>query len=267
MRMKMRKEDADSGVRWKCGRQTYQGIELKNTSLHCSILIYFASFSYIYLNQLNNPVLMKMNLLKRTFISIILFASFAGCYAQTPTIEKKTYQTAYTQTAPFIDGMMNEPCWNLVGWGDNFIQTQPYENKPPSQQTAFKILYDDNNLYVFIRAYDSVPEKISRRISRRDNFDGDMVEINIDSYYDQQTAFSFTAMASGAKGDEAVTQNGNNWDPSWNPVWYLKTSIDDSGWCAEMIIPFSQLRFGKKDEHVWGIQFMRHIFRLEEPSN
>ncbi len=210
---------------------------------------------------------MKMNLLKRTFISIILFASFAGCYAQTPTIEKKTYQTAYTQTAPFIDGMMNEPCWNLVGWGDNFIQTQPYENKPPSQQTAFKILYDDNNLYVFIRAYDSVPEKISRRISRRDNFDGDMVEINIDSYYDQQTAFSFTAMASGAKGDEAVTQNGNNWDPSWNPVWYLKTSIDDSGWCAEMIIPFSQLRFGKKDEHVWGIQFMRHIFRLEEPSN
>jgi len=73
-------------------------------------------------------------------------------------------------------------------------------------------------------------------------------------------------MASGAKGDEAITQDGNNWDSSWNPIWYLKISIDDKGWCAEMKIPFSQLRFGKKAEHVWGIQLMRHIFRLEERS-
>jgi hypothetical protein len=94
-----------------------------------------------------------------------------------------------------------------------------------------------------------------------------MVEINIDSHFDKQTAFSFTAMASGAKGDEAITQNGNNWDSSWNPIWFLGTSIDDKGWCAEMKIPFSQLRFGNKDEQVWGIQFMRHIFRKEERSN
>ena len=161
---------------------------------------------------------------------------------------------------------MNDSCWNLVAWSGDFIQTQPYDNKPPSQQTSFKILYDDNNLYVFIRAHDTEPDKISRRISRRDNFDGDMVEINIDSYYDQQTAFSFTATASGSKGDEAVTQDGNNWDDSWNPVWYLKTSIDDKGWCAEMKIPYSQLRFGKKEEHIWGIQLMRHIFRIQERS-
>jgi hypothetical protein len=113
---------------------------------------------------------------------------------------------------------MNDGCWNTVDWGNDFIQTQPEENKPPSQKTAFKILYDDNNLYVFIRAYDTEPEKISRIMSRRDNFDGDMVEINIDSYYDKQTAFSFTATAAGVKGDEAITQNGNNWDPSWNPI-------------------------------------------------
>ncbi len=236
----------------------------KRASLFYIIPEYFASFIYIYTSKSSNPPLMKLLFLSRTVISLILAVPFAGGYSQ--TIEKKTYQTTYTQAAPTIDGLMNDTCWNQVAWGGNFVQTQPYENKPPSQLTAFKIVYDDNNLYVFIRAYDSIPEKISRRISRRDNFDGDMVEINIDSYYDQQTAFSFTAMASGARGDEAVTQNGNNWDASWNPVWYLKTSIDDSGWCAEMKIPFSQLRFGKKDEHVWGIQIMRHIFRMEERS-
>jgi hypothetical protein len=207
-----------------------------------------------------------MNLIfsKRTVFCLVLIALFLSSFSQ--IIEKKIYQTAFTPAAPYIDGLMNDTCWNLVEWGGDFIQTQPTENKPPSQQTSFKILFDDNNLYVFIRAFDIEPEKISRRMSRRDNFDGDMVEINIDSYYDQQTAFSFTAMASGTKGDEAVTRDGNNWDASWNPIWYLKTSIDDKGWCAEMKIPFSQLRFGKKDEHIWGIQLMRHIFRLEERS-
>ena len=182
------------------------------------------------------------------------------------TIEKKLYTTAFTTQEPVIDGIMNDSCWNRVEWGNDFIQQSPKENVPPSQQTAFKILYDNNNLYVFIRAYDSVPSKISRRLSRRDNFDGDMLSIQIDSYFDKQTAFSFTAMASGAKGDELISQDGNNSDINWNPVWYLKTSIDDKGWCAEIKIPFSQLRFGKKEVHVWGIQLARHIFRNQEES-
>lgn len=207
---------------------------------------------------------MKYVFILKISIVLIMIHFFSTCYSQ--TIDKKTYQTTFTKTAPEIDGLMNDSCWSIVEWKGDFIQAQPYENKAPSQQTSFKILYDDNNLYVFIRAHDTEPEKISRLISRRDNFEGDLVEINIDSYYDQQTAFSFSAMASGTKGDEAVTRNGQNWDSSWNPVWYLKTSIDDKGWCAEMKIPFSQLRFGKKEEHIWGIQIMRHIFRLEERS-
>ena len=108
--------------------------------------------------------------------------------------------------------------------------------------------------------------QVSRRITRRDNVDGDRVLVHIDSYYDQQTAFSFTSMASGSKGDEAITQDGNNWDDSWNPVWYMNTSIDDSGWYAEMRIPFSQLRFGKKEDQVWGIQVERYIHRSGERS-
>ncbi|MFA5329163.1 MAG: DUF5916 domain-containing protein [Prolixibacteraceae bacterium] len=201
---------------------------------------------------------------KRTTAILALLLVFFTGYSQ--TIQKKVYQTAFTKQVPQIDGLMNDSCWNNVQWGNDFIQIEPTENKPPTQQTSFKILYDNNNLYVFIRALDTEPDKISRRISRRDNFDGDMVSIQIDSYYDQQTAFSFTAMASGAKGDEAVTQDGNNWDESWNPVWYLKTTIDTKGWNAEMKIPFSQLRFGDKDEHVWGIQVVRQIFRHEERS-
>lgn len=206
---------------------------------------------------------MKLSSMKILFLMLFL-TGFIISFSQTP--EKRNYNTDFTNTAPVVDGLPDDECWNLVEWSGDFIQIQPEENKPPSQKTDFKILYDDNNLYVFIRAFDTEPDKISRIMSRRDYFEGDFVEIAIDSYYDKQTAFSFSAMASGAKGDEAVTQDGNNWDSSWNPIWFLKTSFNGEGWCAEMKIPFSQLRFGNKDEHTWGIQLSRHIYRLEERS-
>jgi len=156
---------------------------------------------------------------------------------------------------PAIDGIMDENCWNGVDWGGNFIQQQPHEGKLPSQPTSFKILYDNNFLYVGVMAYDSAPAEIVKRMSRRDGFEGDFVEINIDSHFDKMTAYSFTVNVAGVKGDEMITEDGNKWDDTWDPIWYTKTSINDSGWVAEMKIPFSQLRFGKKDVHTWGLQF------------
>ena len=68
----------------------------------------------------------------------------------------------------------------------------------------------------------------------------------------------FSASASGAKSDAAISDDGNNEDDNWNPIWYMKTSIDDKGWCAEMKIPLSQLRFGKNNEQIWGLQVTRN---------
>jgi hypothetical protein len=202
--------------------------------------------------------------MKKGILFIMAMVMALACYSQ--ELERRTYNTAFTQTAPEIDGFMDDSCWNQVEWTGNFIQTTPYENKPPTQQTEFKILYDDNNLYVFIRAHDNEASKIRKILSRRDGFEGDMVEIIIDSYFDKQTAFSFTAMASGAKCDEAVSQDGGNWDASWNPIWTLKTSVDDTGWSAEMKIPLTQLRFSNKPEQTWGLELTRYIQREDERS-
>lgn len=182
-------------------------------------------------------------------------------------LQKKSYTTKkLTDGSIDIDGKLDDKAWDLVEWGGDFIQRSPYEGKLPSQPTFFKILYDDNNLYIGVLAYDSLPDEIDKRMCRRDDFEGDWIEINIDSYYDQMTAFSFTINAAGVKGDEAITDNGDEWDDTWDPIWYVKTSITDSGWVAEMKIPFSQLRFGKKDNHVWGMQIQRRLFRDEERS-
>ncbi|HLP61948.1 MAG TPA: DUF5916 domain-containing protein, partial [Candidatus Deferrimicrobium sp.] len=182
--------------------------------------------------------------------------------------EKRIYTTKRVgDISPIIDGRLSDPVWDTVEWGSDFIQGSPYDGQKPSQETSFKIVYDDKNLYIGIRAFDTEPEKIDKRLARRDRFAGDWVEINIDSYFDHRTAFSFTITAAGVKGDEAISNNGNNWDSSWNPVWYAETGIDKLGWTAEMKIPFTQLRFANKEKHVWGIQVNRRLFRKEERSH
>lgn len=198
--------------------------------------------------------------------NILLFQFF---YAQdTAPISKKIYTTKalVDQESPTIDGHINEKCWEIVDWSTDFVEREPDENTAPTEQTKFKIIYDKKFLYIAFRCYDKEPNKIVKRMSRRDGFEGDWVEINIDSYHDKRSGFSFTSSVSGVKGDEFISDNGNNWDGSWNPIWYLKTNIDEEGWTAEVKIPFSQLKFGNDQEQIWGIQVQRRFFRAEERS-
>src|SRR5688500_8422289 len=192
--------------------------------------------------------------MKPLIVTLLLFCFFQTAFAQSDIEPQKDTLKSYTTArlkgeAPHIDGSLNDAAWEQVEWGGGDLrQRQPDKGKPASVQTKFKILYDAKNLYVGIRCLDPEPDKIVRRMSRRDSFEGDMVEINIDSYNDKRTAFSFTASVSGVKGDEYVSNNGDDWDEGWDPIWYLKTSIDQEGWVAEFRIPLSQLRFADMEE-------------------
>ncbi len=204
---------------------------------------------------------------KYLYITIILLFFNITVFAQ-ETSSTKIYTTERTIKAPVIDGLIDEKIWDIVEWSDGFVQRSPNDGQAPSQKTAFKVLYDDNYIYFLIRAFDTEPDKIVKRMSRRDGFDGDWVEINIDSYNDKRTAFSFTASVSGVKSDEFVTNDGDSWDSTWDPIWFLKTSIDNEGWIAEVKIPLTQLRFSNnKKEQIWGLQINRRFFRNEERSH
>ncbi|MCS3797252.1 DUF5916 domain-containing protein [Niastella sp. OAS944] len=182
------------------------------------------------------------------------------------TVVKRSYTTQHIQGTVTLDGIPNEEAWNSVPWSGDFIQWKPNEGKAPAQPTQFKILYDEKYLYVAYHCIDKYPDSIIKRMDRRDQFPGDWVEINIDSYHDQRTAFSFTLSVSGVRGDEFVSNDGNNWDVNWNPIWFAKTHIGETGWTAEVKIPFSQLRYGNEADKTWGIQVTRRIFRQDEMS-
>jgi len=201
-----------------------------------------------------------------TFI-IILFTVFTPLVcAQADGKRIYVTQVIDSDEIPIVDGKIDDPIWEIVEWGNDFIEQRPDDNTPPSFQTKFKVLYDDKNLYFAIRAYDKRPDSIVSRMGRRDDLDGDWLEVDIDSNHDLRTGFSFLVTAAGVKGDEFISNNGEDWDASWNPIWYTKTNIDEEGWSAEMKIPLSQLRFNHDKEQVWGLQVLRRFFRNDERS-
>ncbi len=179
--------------------------------------------------------------------------------------QEKTYSANRVTKAPNIDGILDDEAWKLGSWGGNFSMHYPQSGINPDQQTEFKVLYDDNNLYIAIRLYDHDADKIERRMSRRDRNDGDWVSVGIDSYNDNLTAFNFGVNAAGVKRD-LITTNDDRRDDSWDAVYYVKVSRDDKGWYAEYRIPFSQIRFADIKEHSWGFNITRKVFRIDQRS-
>jgi hypothetical protein len=184
-----------------------------------------------------------------------------------PVAPLRVYTTTRLSTeAPVMDGKLNDTCWRTGTWTGDFTQWIPTEGARPSQPTEFKVLYDDKNLYVAIRAFDSEPEKILALAGRRDQFQGDIVGICFDSYHDHRTGFEFDVTAYGQKIDVVLT-NPMNTDFNWNAVWTAKVGMEDSAWVVEMEIPLSQLRYSNEYEQIWGMHFWRWIARLQEESD
>ena len=135
----------------------------------------------------------------------ILFLLISSAFGQDS--EKKRYNAIHISESPVIDGTINDNVWNEGEWTDDFTQFEPYNGKKPSQHTEFKILFDDNNLFVAIKSFDSSPDSIVKRLTRRDHEDGDMVAIIFDSFHDQRTGFFFGVSVGGVKFDQMMTND------------------------------------------------------------
>ncbi len=198
----------------------------------------------------------------RILFLVIFFLILDKIYCQ----DSKTYFATRTSDLLKIDGEIDDNAWENVNWESDFIQFEPKEGDQPSEQTQFKLIYDNDNIYIAIKAMEKDPALIDKRLSRRDEWQGDMIGVHFDSYNDKRTGFVFVVSAAGVKNDGIMNDDNDVFDDSYDPIWYVKTKVKHDGWTAEFKIPFSQLRFNKNSEQVWGFEVIRSIFRKEEFS-
>jgi len=181
-----------------------------------------------------------------------------------------TIKSIEKQDSPSIDGILDENIWQSAAKTTTFTQREPNEGNEISEETIVYICYDSENIYFGFLCTDSNASEIIATEMRRDAYllNNDCIEIYLDTYHDHRTAFYFSTNSLGAKRDGIVmaelSGESQNWD--WNGVWEVAAKSDETGWSAEMVIPFKTLRFTPTDKMTWGINIARYIPRKREEA-
>ena len=168
-----------------------------------------------------------------------------------------------------IDGRLDEPTYKTVSSAAGFVQQLPDEGAPATQKTEVWVLYDDANLYISARCWDSAPpsEWVANELRRdgRQITQNDTFGVMLDTFHDRRNGVLFFTNPLGALADQQITDERFT-NSDWNPVWDVKTDRDGGGWTVEMQIPFKSLRYGPGSQQTWGIQLRRVVRRINEWS-
>jgi len=163
-----------------------------------------------------------------------------------------------------IDGSLNEAVWASAPKIGELIQRQPDTGSAPSERTEITLLRDEDNLYIGVVAHDAEPDRVVGTQMVRDgslNAD-DRIEILLDTFRDQRSAFYFATNAAGALVDGLAFANGQL-NTEWDAIWHVRTTRTSDGWTAEFAIPFKSLSF-PADQTIWGFNIARTISRKLE---
>ena len=166
-----------------------------------------------------------------------------------------------------LDGQLDEQVYHTVPAVTGFIQHVPDEGALATERTEVWIMFDERNIYVASRIWDSAPrsEWVANEMRRDSNQlrQNDHFLVLFDTFYDRRNGVAFQTTPLGALSDFAITNEGS-YNGDWNPVWDVRTGRFEGGWTVEMEIPFKSLRYRPGLAQVWGVQLRRGIRRKSE---
>ncbi len=180
---------------------------------------------------------------------------------------RATVRAVRLATGLRLDGRLDEPAYDAVPAITDFVQQMPVEGAPASEKTEAWILFDETNIYVSGRVWDSAPpsEWVANEM-RRDTpqlRENDSFWVAFDTFNDRRNGVTFYTNPLGAIGDFGITNEGNP-NGDWNPVWDVRTGRFEGGWTVEMEIPFKSLRYRPGPVQRWGVQISRRVRRKNE---
>ncbi|MYK90310.1 MAG: hypothetical protein F4018_19285, partial [Acidobacteria bacterium] len=103
---------------------------------------------------------------------------------------------------PRIDGRLDDAVWGRAVRITEFVQQQPLDGAPATEQTELYLAYDTQNLYFGMHVHYSDPVLIRANRSDRDQtFSDDTITLYFDPFLDQQRAYVFSVNGYGVQSD------------------------------------------------------------------
>ena len=162
-----------------------------------------------------------------------------------------------------LDGRLEELYYREVPAISDYIQVDPNPGAAATEKTESWIFFDNANVYVSARCWDSHPEREIANEMRRDSqniLQNESFTVVFDTFNDKRNSVFFQTTPLGAQRDQAITDEGNTpQNLDWSAVWEVKTQRFDQGWTAEIAIPFKSLRYNSNPTQIWGVQLRRIV--------
>ncbi|HEX7903218.1 MAG TPA: DUF5916 domain-containing protein [Chitinophagaceae bacterium] len=169
-----------------------------------------------------------------------------------------------------IDGLITDEAWKDAAVMTDLIEFRPKvgDTEDTANRTVAYLMYDDEGIYFGGYCYERSKDSIARELVGRDGFGtNDYIGLIFDTYHDKLNGFEYFVTPLNEQWDAKMTEgnaNQNSEDFTWNAVWKSGAVIHNDGWSFEMFIPYSAIRFGKKEVQDWGLNITRRRRKTEE---
>ena len=191
-----------------------------------------------------------------------------GIQEAAPGAERPTMAATRVNQAPTVDGDLSDRAWQESEVGTNFMQHEPLDGVPATEQTELRVVFTDSTIYFGITALDANPDAIIAKEMERDSriFQDDSILLLLDTFHDQRNAYAFETNLNGARADTLVTDEGRDLNLEWDGIWSVASRRTAFGWVAEIAIPISTLRFDPAAP-AWGFNVQRYIAHKREMTH
>jgi hypothetical protein len=172
---------------------------------------------------------------------------------------EKQFEAVFTSTPPIIDGILDDTMWQMAAVIEDFHEVEPNEYSAPKEKLRFRVLYDEDYLYVGAEInMRNIEEITAFKLAQGSNIqEEDRLKVVLDPYNNQRTGYDFRMNANGVR-EEGLFGSVGRPNTDWNGIWDGRTNQTDEGWTAELAIPFKTLNFDPNNED-WGISFSLNI--------
>jgi hypothetical protein len=201
-------------------------------------------------------------------LSLLAGAPLAGQERLEAVAERPTMAATRVDQGPTVDGDLSDRAWQASEVGTDFMQHEPLDGVPATEQTEVRVVFTDGTIYFGITAFDANPDAIIAKEMERDSriYQDDSIMLLLDTFHDRRNAYAFETNLNGARTDTLVTDEGRDLNLEWDGIWSVASRRTAQGWTAEIAIPISTLRFDPASP-AWGFNVQRYIAHKREMTH
>ena len=158
-----------------------------------------------------------------------------------------------------VDGRLDEVVYREYTPMSDFIQNEPLPGEAATEKTEVWVSFDEDNVYITVRAWESQPDRMIVNQMRRDSLNivqNENFAFAFDTFFDRRNSVVFNVNPLGGRMDGQNTNEGQ-YNGDWNPIWDVAVGRFDGGWTAEAAVPFKSLRYQPGREQLWGFNVRR----------